>query len=242
MSIENNQIDQSPKNSLSQPRLLRDLIIVGSPIIIMGVIGNLIGIESIIGGIIINLGYVLMIIIGSILLKYQSNSWTKIGLNYPSNWLRTILLGIGSFLGAIFLFVAVQAIFFAIFNAVGLAPSEVDQSRFNPIQGNFPLLLLMIILAWTTIAFGEELFFRSFLISRMQDIASLKRWFAILIAGIIFGLAHFAECPIGILANASFGIFFGWVFVKSSRNLWITIIGHGILNTMRFIILFYGLN
>jgi membrane protease YdiL (CAAX protease family) len=76
----------------------------------------------------------------------------------------------------------------------------------------------------------------------MQDIASLKRWFAILIAGIIFGLAHFAEGPIGILANASFGIFFGWVFVKSSRNLWITIIGHGILNTMRFIILFYGLN
>ncbi len=236
MSIGNNQIEESQKNSLSQPRLLRDLIIVASPIIIMAVIGNLI--EQ---NLLVDLGYLLMIVLGSILLKFQSNSWAKIGLNYPSSWIRTILLGIGSFIGAIFLFVAVQVIFFAIFNALGLVPSEVDQSRFNPIQGNFPLLLLMIILAWTTIAFGEELFFRSFLISRMQDIASIKRWHTILIAGTIFGLAHFAEGPIGIIANASFGIFFGWVFVKSSRNLWITIIGHGILNTMRFIILFYGI-
>ena len=146
MSIENNKIEGSQKYSLSQPRLLRDLIIVGSPIIIMGVIGNLIGIESIFGGAIINLGYLLMIVLGSILLKYQSNSWTKIGLSVPSNWIRTILLGIGSFLGAIFLFVAAQAILFTIFNALGLAPSEVDQSRFNPIQGNGQLLLLMIML------------------------------------------------------------------------------------------------
>ena len=65
MSIENSKIEGFQKKSLSQPRLLRDLIIVGSPIIIMGVIGNLIGIESIFGGAIINLGYLLMIIFGS---------------------------------------------------------------------------------------------------------------------------------------------------------------------------------
>lgn len=240
MSDGSSQMEGPGKNSFSQPRLLRDLIIVGYPIIIMGVIGNLLGIESIIGGAIINLGYLLMIILGSILLKYQSNSWSKIGLGYPSSWIKTILLGIVAFLVAVILFVAVQGIFFTIINALGLAPSELDQSRFNPIQGNLALLILMIILAWTTIAFGEELFFRAFLITRMLDTTSIKRWQAILIAGVIFGLVHFAEGPIGILANASFGIFFGWIFVRSSRNLWITIIAHGILNTMRFTILFYG--
>jgi hypothetical protein len=121
-----------------------------------------------------------------------------------------------------------------------MLPSELDQSRFNPIEGNLPLFVLMVVLAWTTIAFGEELFYRAFLITRMIDLTKIGRWFSILIAGAIFGVVHFAEGPVGILANASFGILFGWIYVRSSRNLWITIIGHGLINTLRFTLLFIG--
>jgi len=98
----------------------------------------------------------------------------------------------------------------------------------------------MVVLAWTTIAFGEELFYRAFLITRMVDVSNMRPGSAILVAGIIFGAVHFAEGPVGILANASFGIFFGWAYIRSSRNLWITIIGHGLINTLRFAVLFVG--
>ena len=121
-----------------------------------------------------------------------------------------------------------------------MAPSELDHSRLNPIMGNRALFGLMVVLAWTTIAFGEELFYRAFLITRMVDVANVRPGAAILIAGIVFGAVHFAEGPVGILANASFGVFFGWVFVRSSRNLWITIIAHGLINTLRFALLFVG--
>ena len=62
-----------------------------------------------------------------------------------------------------------------------------------------------------------------------------------MISAIIFGVVHFAEGPVGILSNGAFGVLFGWIYVRSGRNLWITIIGHGLINTMRFTLLYFGL-
>ena len=225
---------------LAKPNAIRDILVVGSPIIIMGIIGNLIGISTILGGAIINLGYMIMIIIGSMLLHNQGCSWRKIGLGSPASWLKTVLLGVAAFAGAVILFVVGQGIAVGMLDVLGMTPTELDQSRFNPIEDNLPLFVMMVALAWTTIAFGEELFYRAFLLTRMIDFTNIGNGFSILIAGIIFGAVHFAEGPVGVLANASFGFFFGWIFVRSSRNLWITIIGHGIINTLRFTLLFVG--
>ncbi len=98
----------------------------------------------------------------------------------------------------------------------------------------------MVTLAWTTIAFGEELFYRAFLISRLVDHTSVSHRSAIAVSAIIFGVAHFAEGPMGILSNGAFGGFFGWIYLKSGRNLWITVIGHGLINTFRFALLYVG--
>jgi membrane protease YdiL (CAAX protease family) len=98
----------------------------------------------------------------------------------------------------------------------------------------------MIALAWTTIAFGEELLYRAFLISRLADHTMLGKKAAVAISALIFGIAHFAEGPLGIISNGAFGALFGWIYLKSGRNLWITVIGHGLLNTFRFILLYTG--
>lgn len=240
MTNQASKSGESHAGSLTFPRTKRDILIVGSPIIVMGIVGNVVGGATLVGGALINLGYLAMILVGAKLLQNQGSSWRRIGLSKPGSWLRTAVLGIATFLSAVILFVAVQAIAAVLLNTLGMAPSELDQSRFNPIVGNVSLFGLMVVLAWTTIAFGEELFYRAFLITRMVDFSNMSRGSAILIAGIIFGAVHFAEGLVGILANASFGILFGWVFVRSSRNLWITIIGHGLMNTLRFALLFVG--
>ena len=234
------QSEVSQAGPLSRAQTMRDILIVGSPIILMGIVGNLVGGATLTGGAIVNVGYVSMILVGAKLLQNQGSNWRQIGLRKPRSWLRTVLLGIAASFGAVVLFVAVQGVTAGLLSALGMAPSELDQSRFNPIVGNLPRFGLMVVLAWTTIAFGEELFFRAFLITRMVDSSIMRPRSAILIAGIIFGAVHFAEGPVGILANASFGVFFGWAFVRSSRNLWITIIGHGLINTLRFALLFAG--
>jgi membrane protease YdiL (CAAX protease family) len=224
----------------SRAHALRDTLIVGSPIIILGMVGNLVGAATLAGGAIINLGYAVMILVGAKLLQHQGTGWREIGLRKPATWPATVLLGIAAALGAITLFVATQVILMGLLQVLGVSPPELDQSRFNPIMGNVPLFVLMIVLAWTIIAFGEELFYRAFLITRMVDVAKMRSGTAILIAGGIFGAIHFAEGPVGILANTSFGILFGWIYIRSSRNLWITIVAHGLINTLRFTLLFVG--
>ena len=227
-------------SAFSHPNALRDILLVAIPIIILGTIGNLVGLSTLAGGLIINLGYVLAIIFGALILKRQDSGWHKLGLAKPASWFKTILLGIGAWVGAVVVFVTIQITAFGILTALGLAPSEVDQSRFNPIVGNLPLFILMLVLAWTTIAFGEELFYRAFLITRLVNHTAIGQGFSILISGILFGAVHFAEGPVGILSNGAFGILFGWIYVKSKRNLWITIIGHGLINTLRFVLLYIG--
>lgn len=227
-------------NKFSHPRVLRDILIVASPIVGLAIVGNAIGLSTLAGGAIINLGYVLAIIVGGIILKRQGSGWREIGLEKPASWLKTMFLGVGAWIGAVVVFVAMQMIAVGFLTALGMAPSEIDQSRFNTIVDNLPLFILMVILSWTTIAFGEELFYRAFLITRLIEYTAIGKGLAIVICGIIFGAVHFAEGPVGILSNGSFGILFGWIYVRSGRNLWITIIGHGLINTLRFVLLYIG--
>ena len=229
------------KSGLSQPRVLRDILVVASPIVVLGLIGNLIGLSTLLGGAIINMGYVLAILLGGYILNLQNSSWKEVGLQRPSSWAKTTLSAVGAWVGALVIFILVQNIVVGVMIAAGTVPMAIDESRFNSVIGNLPFLILMVTLAWTTIAFGEELFYRAFLISRLMDHAQTGKWIAILISGFLFGIVHFAEGPIGILSNGAFGILFAWIYVRSNRNLWITLIAHGLLNTLRFILLYAGL-
>ncbi len=227
-------------NSLSRPWALRDILIVASPVVVLGTVGNVVGLGTLAGGAIVNLGYVLMIIFGGLILKRQSSNWREIGLGKPPSWVKTALFGVGAFVAAVVVFLVMQTIVVGLLTAMGLALPEIDLSRFSEIEGNLPFFMLLVTLAWTTIAFGEEMFYRAFLISRMIDFTAIGQGLAILIAGIFFGVVHFAEGSLGILSNGAFGILFGWIYVRSGRNLWITIIGHGLINTLRFTLLFVG--
>ena len=237
MTPQSNVVQESPIN---RPSALRDILIVGSPVVLLGALGNVVGLGTLAGGAIINLGLVLMIIIGGLILKRQSSSWRDIGLGKPASWLRTALYGVGAFVAAVVIFLVMQTIVVGILIALGVALPEIDQSRFNEMEGNLPFFILLVISSWTTIAFGEELYYRAFLITRMVDFTAVGKWLAILIAGVVFGVIHFAEGPLGILSNGAFGILFGWIYVRSGRNLWITIIGHGLINTLRFTLLYVG--
>jgi membrane protease YdiL (CAAX protease family) len=222
------------------PRPLVDIFMVAAPIIGLGAIGNVIGLDTLAGGAFINLGYVLAIIIGGLILRLQGSGWRKIGLAKPASWSKTVLAGIGAWIGAVVVFVAVQSIAAGILTALGMTPAEIDESRFNTIEGNLWLFILLLVLAWTTIAFGEELFYRAFLVSRLIDHAIMGTRASVVVSGIVFGVVHFAEGPVGIFSNGAFGILFGWIYVRSGRNLWITIIGHGLINTLRFALLYAG--
>jgi membrane protease YdiL (CAAX protease family) len=219
---------------------LADMAAAFLPILIFGYLGNLIGLEKTVGGLVVNLGYVVGLVVAGAVLKRRGLSWREIGLERPKSWLRTILFGILALVGAVVTILLAESL---VVGLLGDAIAPADISRFDSLVGNVPMFLLMITAAWTTIAFGEEMIYRAFVINRLAAVIGDSRvtgLLTVLGSGFLFGLVHFAEGPMGLVSNGAFGLLFGWIYLKSGRNLWITIIAHGLLNTLRFVLVFSG--
>jgi membrane protease YdiL (CAAX protease family) len=226
--------------NLKRIRPLLEILVAFLPILVLGIIGTRLGTDTLLGGMLVTLGYILSILVASLVLKLRGSSWRQIGLARPQSWKRTVLLGIGTLVAFFFISIALQVI---AINLPGAEVPAIDQSRFNPLEGNLVMFLLFVVLAWTTIAFGEEMFYRAFLITQFGDIfpgSKLGSVLALLSSSLIFGLVHWVEGPLGIVNTFAMGLLLGAVYLRSGRNLWITIIAHGLANSIRFLFLFLG--
>ena len=230
----------SRSRRLQKFRSLIEILVASLPILAFGVVGTRIGTSTFLGGMIVTLGYVVSILIVTVILKIRGSGWRQIGMARPQSWKRTILLGIGVLLALLVMNIALQIV---ALNLPGAEVQPIDQSRFNLLNGNLVLFLLFVVAAWTTIAFGEEMFYRAFLITQLGDVlpgSRLGTALVLLFSSTIFGLVHWVEGPLGVINTFAMGLILGAVYLRSGRNLWITIIAHGLANTIRFVFLFLG--
>ena len=214
------------------------VVAVFIPFVVLGAVGNAAGFATALGLSAVILGPVLSVAVAWKVLRWQGTGWREIGLATPKSWPRTALLALAAFLGAVVIITLVQIVGE---NLPGTEP--VDQSRFDPLVGSVPFLITSLLGAWTTIAFGEEMLFRAFFISRVAGMFASQRFgstFAVAAGAVLFGVTHFLEGTVGIVSNGSFGLLFGVIYLRTRRNLWVTIIAHGLLNTVRFILVFAG--
>ena len=221
-------------------RRLLEILVAFLPILILGIIGTSLGTDTFLGGMLVTLGYVLSSKVATIVLKLQSKSWSQIGLARPKSWPRTVLLSIGALIALFLVSTALQVV---AINLPGAEVAPIDQSRFNPLEGNLAMFLLFVVLAWTTIAFGEEMFYRAFLITQLGDVFPQSKMGTVLVlvgSSVIFGLVHWVEGPLGIINTFAMGLLLGGIYLRTGRNLWITIIAHGLANSIRFYFLFIG--
>jgi membrane protease YdiL (CAAX protease family) len=122
----------------------------------------------------------------------------------------------------------------------GQAP-PVD--RFASVPGNLPLLLALVPAMWVIAAFGEEFFFRGFLLTTLAELLGASRvaWgAAVVIQAIAFGLVHAYQGPAQAVAVGIGGAVYGCAFVLGGRSLWPVILAHGINDTLGLILLYSG--
>ncbi len=222
-------------------KALLEMLVTFLPIIVLGTIGTILGGGTPLGVTIIHLGYALSILVAYVVLKRRGTGWREIGLARPKSWLRTALLGLGTAFVTIVMILVVQNI---ALNLPGAEVAEADISRFNPLEGNLPLLLTSVFLAWTAVTFGEEMMYRAFLINQFGNLfQNVKlRWvLSLIFSSVFFGLVHFYQGPLGIVLTGLTGLVFGAIYMWSGRNLWVTIIAHGLMNTLTFVLIFFGI-
>ena len=219
---------------------LLGILAVFVPLVVVGIVGESMGTESAVGYVVITLAYVLSIAIATVVLKSWGLSWKSVGLARPKSWRSTILWAIGATLASLLILIALQIVV-QLLAGPAVAPS--DQSEYDTISGNLPLLLTWLAAAWTTVAFGEEMLFRAFLINGLARPFEWTRKtgaLALLGSSVAFGMAHYSWGWMGVVETVFFGLLLGAAYLRSGRNLWVTIIAHGLANSLKFMVVFFG--
>ena len=204
------------------------------------VMSHRIGGTEVIGGILGWVGIIVGIIAVFIALKLRGQSAAVIGIIRAPGWPRTLLLGIAATVGVLLIAQLAQNLVFI--PLLDLPPPDI--SRFEMLEGNLGALLIGLFAVWTAAAFGEEIIYRGYLLGRLAELFGGERraWAISLVLGsTLFGLLHFYQGIGGIVITGFVGFLFGLVYLLVKRNLWVTIIAHGLIDTISFIALYFGM-
>src|SRR6266852_2281528 len=179
-----------------------------------------------------------LLLLGWISLRVRKLRWRDVGLTRYRSWPVTIALGavMGTALEAFQLLITQPIL-------SRLIGKEPDLELFRMLTGNLKMTLLFIALAWTLAAFGEELFWRGYLLNRVADIFGRKQaaWIVnLLIVSIAFGLAHGYQGLTGWIEEGLAGLALGLMYLRTGRNLSVPIIAHGVSDTIDMVLIFFG--
>jgi len=181
------------------------------------------------------LGVVGSVAVASVILRKRGSTWSAVGLRRPRSILLTIPFAIGMSIAArIVLVPFVIAVYL-------LLHSTPNNSLFEPIRGNVGVLVLWLSISWTTAAFGEEMIFRGFVMNTIADLfrRPVLRWAsAVMITSVIFGAFHIYQGWAGVILTTIVGLFMTMVYFLARRNLWASILTHGIFDTTGFLLIF----
>ena len=181
------------------------------------------------------------VVLLTIFMHLRGQSWSSMGLR-PVPGAKAKLLVVPQ---AILAFVAVFTILTIVeygVEAIGLQLiSEVHEGeaeRWGDIAGNLRAYLRMLAISWIIGAFAEEMFFRGFLITRLQTVfdgVKLASGFAVLLPALLFGYVHvYYQGLYGFLNAGVIGLIFGTLFLLYKRNLWPLVLTHGFINSLGF--------
>jgi membrane protease YdiL (CAAX protease family) len=176
--------------------------------------------------------------LGLLSVRLRDGGWSAMGFTQPASWPRIFLIalvaaGTRIFLGQ-FVIEPITGFFWPPPSAPALA---------NEIPGNVKMALFALLLVWTFAAFGEEIAYRGYLLTRAADIggrSTMAYWLGIVLVSILFGYGHYYKGPSGIIDSGIAGLILGAAYMVARRNLWTCVLTHGFIDTLGVIDAFFG--
>ena len=180
----------------------------------------------------------ILFVLGLISLRLRDGGWAAMGLSWPVSWWRTVLFALGAATVRLLLGALVIDPLTARFWPAAVAPSGIDE-----ITGHALVALRWLLIVWTFAAFGEEIGYRGYLLTRAADVGGRSKaayWIGVLVVAVLFGYGHYYKGPSGMVDSGMAGLVLGAAYVLSGRNLWVCILAHGFIDTFGVVALFFG--
>jgi len=180
----------------------------------------------------------ILFVLGLVSTRVRDGGWGVLGLRLPASWKRTVLFAAAAAALRILLGAIVIDPLTAKFWPAAVAPAGSEKISGNPLEA-----LQWLLLIWTFAAFGEEIGYRGYLLTRAADLGNRSKeayWVGVLAVSVLFGYGHYYKGPSGIVDSGMAGLILGAAFLLSGRNLWVCILAHGFIDTFGVVALFLG--
>jgi hypothetical protein len=181
----------------------------------------------------------ILFVLGLVSARLRDGSWTAFGLGRPRSWPRVVAIALAAAALRIVLGELVIDPLTARVWPPAAAPSGIDE-----IKGNLETALSWLALVWTFAAFGEEIAYRGYLLTRAADLGrrtTAAYWTAVVLTAVLFGFGHYYKGPAGIVDSGVAGLVLGAAYMVSGRSLWACILAHGFIDTFAVVMLYLGL-
>ena len=180
----------------------------------------------------------ILAILGLISIRVRDGGWAAMGFKRPASWTTIVLIALGAAALRIVLGNYVIEPLTSHFWPAIAAPEGVED-----ITGNVETAALYLCIVWTFAAFGEEIAYRGYLLTRAADLGarSTAAWLiGVVIVAVLFGYGHYYKGPAGVLDSGVAGLILGIAYLLAGRNLWACILGHGFIDTFGVVAAFMG--
>lgn len=174
------------------------------------------------------------------LLRRRGQSWSDLGMTLPIRWKPA--------LGYACLAIALTYLTVGVFQGVllpALGLPTPDLSGETGMRGDpVAFVLRLVIVAWGTAAFAEEMVARGFVMGRLAAAFGdhrRARAGAAVSQAVLFGAGHFSQGPTGMVLTGLIGLVMAFVFYRARCSLWPCIIAHGLIDTLGLSLIFFGL-
>ncbi len=174
--------------------------------------------------------------LAALLIWLSGDSWDSLGLGQPpiggGRWaLEGVVIGL---LCAMVSSGLLTPLLYSLFQTEAAPPAR---------QGDLSYLIQNIVAFGIIHALAKGLAYRSFLLNRLEALFGPTRvGLALTVAGasILFGLGNLRQDQISLIIATLVGVVFNLVFYWSKRNVWSSILAHGVYNTTLFALVFLG--
>jgi uncharacterized protein len=129
----------------------------------------------------------------------------------------------------------------ALLSSLGAAAPQLSNPLLDSVArpSASPLLVApLVLLSSLAVGYSEELFFRVYLISRLED-GGLPVFWACATASLLFGGAHGAQGILGIVLGTALGAWFAWLWSRR-RNLHEIALGHALYDAAVMFLALYS--
>lgn len=180
----------------------------------------------------------ILFVLALVSFRLRNGGLSAMGFRRPESWARVVLVALAAAAARILLGDFVIDPLTARVWPPAVAPAEAEQ-----IAGNIGFALLALVVVWGFAAFGEEISYRGYLLTRAADIgrrSTAAYWISVILVSVLFGFGHFYKGPSGIVDSGVAGLILGVAYMLTGRNLWTCVLAHGFIDTFGVIAVFFG--